>query len=65
MVVGSPRGIHFDIEAGQSPTVIGDLVARIKSAHASYPKLRFSLTLATLADNSGDATAKSLGGALR
>ncbi len=54
-------GIDFDIEAGQSTQVIGDLITRIKSAHAMYPKLRFSLTLATLADNAGDATAKSLG----
>ena len=54
-------GIDFDIEAGQSTQVIGDLIARIKSAHAMYPKLRFSLTLATLADNAGAATATSLG----
>ncbi|HZP88738.1 MAG TPA: glycosyl hydrolase, partial [Burkholderiales bacterium] len=54
-------GVDFDIEAGQSQAVIGDLVQRIKSAHAAYPKLRFSLTLATLANNNGASTAQSLG----
>ena len=54
-------GVDFDIEAGQSASVIGELVARIKSAHASFPNLRFSLTLATLANNNGASTAQSLG----
>ncbi len=54
-------GVDFDIEAGQSPSVISDLVARIKSAHAAYPNLRFSLTLATLANNNGASSAQSLG----
>jgi hypothetical protein len=54
-------GIDFDIEAGQSQQVIGDLVARIKAAHGTHPNLRFSLTLATLANNSGASTAMSLG----
>jgi len=54
-------GVDFDIEAGQSTQVIGDLVARIKAAHVAYPNLRFSLTLATLANNNGGATATSLG----
>jgi hypothetical protein len=54
-------GVDFDIEAGQSPQVIADLIARIKSAHASFPKLRFSLTLATLANNDGASAAQSLG----
>src|SRR3569833_1000181 len=54
-------GLDFDIEAGQSPEVIGNLVARISAAHAAYPSLRFSLTLATLANNTGGATAQSLG----
>lgn len=54
-------GVDFDIEAGQSPQVIGDLIARISSAHASHPSLRFSLTLATLANNDGASTAASLG----
>jgi chitinase len=54
-------GIDFDIEAGQSRAVIGDLVARIHAAHASSPALRFSLTLATLAANAGASRAQSLG----
>jgi hypothetical protein len=54
-------GVDFDIEAGQSQAVIGDLIARIKSAHSRYSNLRFSLTLATLANNNGAATAQSLG----
>ncbi|MCU1281263.1 MAG: Chitinase, partial [bacterium] len=55
-------GVDFDIEAGQSQSVINDLIQRIKTAHASYPNLRFSLTLATLANNNGASTAQSLGG---
>jgi hypothetical protein len=54
-------GVDFDIEAGQSATEIGDLVARIGAAHASHPGLRFSLTLGTLAANDGGSTAVSLG----
>jgi chitinase len=54
-------GVDFDIEAGQTPAVIGDLIARIEVAHQAHPTLRFSLTLATLADNDGAATAQSLG----
>jgi len=42
--------------------VIGQLVQRIAAAHAAYPGLRFSLTLATLANNNGASTAQSLGG---
>jgi len=57
-------GVDFDIEAGQSASVINALVARIKSAHAAFPGLRFSLTLATLAvSQQGSSTAKSLGSA--
>jgi chitinase len=54
-------GVDFDIEAGQSQAVITGLLQRIKVAHASYPGLRFSLTLATLANNNGASTAQSLG----
>jgi hypothetical protein len=55
-------GVDFDIEAGQSTDVIAALMARVKAAHAKYPKLRFSLTLATLAPSAaGQTTAKSLG----
>ena len=54
-------GIDFDIEAGQSQAVIVALLDRVKTAHGSYPSLRFSLTLATLANNNGASTAVSLG----
>jgi hypothetical protein len=54
-------GVDFDIEAGQSQAVIGDLIQRIKAAHGSFPTLRFSLTLATLGNNNGASTAQSLG----
>jgi chitinase len=54
-------GVDFDIEAGQTTSVIGDLVSRIQTAHGTYPNLRFSLTLATLANNNGASTAQSLG----
>jgi hypothetical protein len=54
-------GIDFDIEAGQSQAVIGALIDRIRAAHTRYPGLRFSLTLATLANNNGGSTAQSLG----
>jgi len=57
-------GIDFDIEAGQSTGVIGDLVKRIQAAHLKYPSLRFSLTLATLAPGAdGSPTAAPLGAA--
>lgn len=54
-------GVDLDIEAGQSPQVIAALVQRIETAHAAYPDLRFSLTVATLANNEGASTARSLG----
>jgi hypothetical protein len=54
-------GVDFDIEAGQSQAVIQALVSRIQTAHGSYPGLRFSLTIATLANNNGASTAQSLG----
>ena len=56
-------GVDFDIEAGQSQSVIQDLVSRIQTAHGANPSLRFSLTLATLANNTGASTAASLGSA--
>ncbi len=56
-------GVDFDIEAGQTPAQIGDLLSRIKAAHATSPALRFSLTLGTLANNNGASTAQSLGSA--
>jgi hypothetical protein len=54
-------GIDYDIEAGQSQQVIADLIKRIQGAHTKYPNLRFSLTLATLANNAGGSTAASMG----
>jgi hypothetical protein len=52
-------GVDFDLEAGQTPAVIADLVARVKAAQANpkYANLRFSFTLATL----GGSAAQSLG----
>ena len=56
-------GVDFDIEAGQTTTQIHDLIQRIQTAHGSSPALRFSLTLATLANNGGAAMAASMGAA--
>jgi hypothetical protein len=47
----SLQGIDFDIEGGQSQDVINNLVARVKTAQANHPGLRFSFTLATLGGN--------------
>ncbi|HEY9068034.1 MAG TPA: glycosyl hydrolase [Burkholderiaceae bacterium] len=47
----SLQGIDFDIEAGQSQSVIDNLVARVKAAQPKHPTLRFSFTLATLGGN--------------
>jgi hypothetical protein len=58
-------GVDFDIESGQSTAQIGDLVQRIRTAHGSYPALRFSLTLATLANNGGASVAESLGASVQ
>jgi chitinase len=55
--------VDYDIEAGQSEAQIGELIQRIVAAHAKYPKLRWQLTLATLAGNDGSTTAVSLGSA--
>lgn len=59
----SPRliGVDYDIEAGQSEAQIGELIERIKGAHTQYPTLRWTLTLATLANNDGSPTARSIG----
>jgi len=54
-------GIDFDIEGGQSAQILGDLIRRVQGAHNTHPGLRFSLTLATLANNNGATTAQSLG----
>jgi hypothetical protein len=54
-------GVDFDIEGGQSQQILNDLIHRVQTAHAKHPGLRFSLTLATLANNNGATTAQSLG----
>jgi len=41
-------GVDFDIEGGQSPDVINNLVQRVKVASQNFPNMRFSFTLATL-----------------
>jgi chitinase len=58
-------GIDFDIEAGQTESQIRSLLSRIESAHAAYPALTFSLTLATLANNDGATSARSLGSSVQ
>jgi hypothetical protein len=45
-------GIDFDIEGGQSQDVINNLVQRVVAAERTFPKLRFSFTVATLGGNS-------------
>ncbi len=50
-------GVDFDIEAGQTPQMIDDLVARVARARDAHPRLRWSFTLATL----GGTRAQSLG----
>src|SRR4029079_4521128 len=45
----------------QSQAIIDALVQRIQAGHTRYPALRFSLTLATLANNAGASSAQSLG----
>lgn len=55
-------GVDFDIEGGQTTSDITALVQRIEAAHVTFPKLRFSLTIATLATSTpGATTAQSLG----
>ena len=46
-------GIDFDIESGQSAADIRDLVAASAAVQQTYPQLRFSFTLATLAASDG------------
>jgi chitinase len=51
----SPRllGVDFDIEAGQSEADILNLVRRAQTSHNAHPGLRFSFTIATLANTDG------------
>lgn len=46
-------GLDFDMETGQSDQTIADLIAGAKHAHAIYPNLRFSFTVATVAASDG------------
>lgn len=46
-------GVDFDIEGGQTPAQINNLIANAAYAHTLYPNLRFSFTLATLAASDG------------
>ncbi|BDZ48532.1 hypothetical protein GCM10025867_07730 [Frondihabitans sucicola] len=46
-------GIDFDIETGQTASDIQALVSAAATSQATYPKLRFSFTLATLAASDG------------
>ncbi len=50
-------GIDFDIESGQTQAQIDSLIQRVKNAQSKYPALRFSFTLATLAQNNGKSSA--------
>ncbi|HEX4510095.1 MAG TPA: glycosyl hydrolase, partial [Burkholderiaceae bacterium] len=50
-------GIDFDLENGQSAAIVDALMKRVKAAHASYPALRFSFTIATEAVNQGGSVA--------
>lgn len=54
-------GVDFDIEAGQSASDVENLIRRAAKGHAGRPDLRFSFTLATLANNDGASTATALG----
>ena len=46
-------GFDFDIEAGQTPEMIGSLLRHIKTAQQRRPHLRMSFTLATFAASDG------------
>jgi hypothetical protein len=54
-------GVDFDIEGTQTPAQITDLVRRIAPAHATHPGLRFSFTLATLANTDGGESLNATG----
>ncbi len=55
-------GVDFDIEAGQTQAQINDLVARVKVAQKTWPAMRFSFTIATLATSqAGSAVAVDMG----
>jgi hypothetical protein len=54
-------GVDLDIEAGQSQADILELIRRIGPAHAARPGLRFSLTIATLANTDGGESLNATG----
>src|SRR6185437_6179302 len=54
-------GVDFDIEDGQNQAQINQLVARVKTAQATYPNMRFSFTVPTWAPNNGASVATDLG----
>jgi len=58
---GNMIGVDFDIEGGQSQAIIDSLIQRVKNAQGSNPGMRFSFTIATLAQNNGTSTATDLG----
>jgi hypothetical protein len=47
------KGVDFDIESGQTPAQISNLLSAVAYAEGLYPNLRFSFTLATLAASDG------------
>lgn len=49
-------GVDFDIEAGQTQAQINALVQRVITAQKTWPGLRFSFTIATLATSPSGAT---------
>jgi chitinase len=57
-------GVDFDLEVSQPQAVITDLVRRIAPAHAAHPGLRFSLTIATLANTDGAESLNATGAAV-
>jgi len=56
-------GIDFDIEDGQTQGEVDNLVQAVKGAQATFPNMRFSFTVGTLAANAGGTIAASLGSA--
>jgi hypothetical protein len=54
-------GVDFDLEVSQPQAVITDLVRRIAPAHAAHPGLRFSFTIATLANTAAGESLNATG----
>ena len=49
------EGVDFSILAGQTQSVINDLVARVKSSQSAHPNLRFSFSLPSLGGNANQS----------